>query len=265
MTPVEDRDPISDTDLMAYVDGTLPRERMAEVESRLARDPGARDAVAQWRHFDNVIHDVARSADARPANLQIETLERQLARKLQRRRLRAIFTSSGLRQIAAGVVIFAAGWGAHAAYEGAAPMMNKPYPGFVGQTLAGHDAYMFAASQSAEFAGDQMEDALAWLSEEMQQRIDSPQLERLGYSVESARLMVVEGDPVALFYYRNSEDERVTVSITPRRASQPDYALRVARVQGERMAYWSSDQLHYTVVTSSTVTPVTTLAAAVQR
>ncbi len=264
MTRKEDRDPVPDTDLMAYVDGTLPPEKTAEVEARLARDAYARDAVAQWRHFDNLIHDAARTADTQPANLRIAALERELARKLQRRRRWAILTGPRLRQVAASAVIFAAGWGAHALYDRGASMMNGAYPGFVSQTLAGHYSYTLAAHERAAFGGDQMADALAWLSEEMQQRIESPKLERLGYRVESARLMVVDEEPVAVFYYRNPEDERVTVSMTPRRATQPDYELRVARVQDERMAYWTSDRLHYTVVTSSTETPVTTLAAAVQ-
>ncbi len=265
MTKAEDREPVPDIDLMAYVDGTLPPEKVAEVEARLARDADARDAVAQWRHFDNVIHGAARSADAQPANLRIEALERQLAQKLQRRRRWAVLNGPGVRQIAASVVIFAAGWGAHAVYDRGASMVNGAYPAFVSQTLAGHYSYMLAAHESAEFPGDQMDDALAWLSAEMQQRIDSPQLERLGYQVESARLMVVDEVPVAVFYYRNPDDQRVTVSMTPREATQSDHALRVARVQDEHMAYWSSDSLNYVVVTSSEDVPITTLAAAVQR
>ena len=265
MTKGNERDVTLDIDLMAYVDGTLPPEKMAEVEARLAHDADARDAVAQWRHFDNLIHDAARAADAQPANLRIEALERQLAQKLQRRRWRAMLLGPGLRQVAASVVIFAAGWGAHALYERTPSLLSAAYPGFVSQTLAGHYSYTFSAQQRAEFSGEDMDEALAWLSEQMQQRIESPQLERLGYRVESARLVVFDEEPVAVFYYRNPEDERVTVSITPRRATQPDYALRVAQVQDERMAYWTSDSLHYTVVTGSTNTAVTTLAAAVQR
>lgn len=264
MTRTDDRDHVSDADLMAYVDGTLPPEKMAEVEARLARDADARDAVAQWRHFDNVIHDAAQTADAQPTNLRTEALERQLLQKLRSRHRWALLTGPGLRQIAASAVIFAAGWGAHALYDRGPSMVNGAYPGFVGSTLAGHYSYTLAAHQRAEFSGDQMEEALAWLSDEMQQRIESPKLERLGYQVDSARLVVVDDAPVAVFYYRNPDDERVTVSMTPRPAAQPEYALRVAKVQDDHMAYWSSDRLYYTVVSSAGDTPITTLAAAVQ-
>lgn len=264
MNPPDRRDPADDMELMAYVDGTLPPEDMARVEARLARDPEARDGVAQWRHFDNLLHESARSADTLPPNLKIAALERQLAARLERRRMRAFLLGPRLRQLAASVAIFAAGWGAHAFYGTGSSMMAELPPGFVGPTLAGHYAYVHAAHQRAEFGGDQMTEALAWLSNEMQQRIESPRLERLGYEIDSARLVVVDNEPYAIFYYRNAEDERVTVSMTPRRATQPDYVFRVARFEDDRMAYWSGDQLNYTVVASGGADTLTSLAAAVQ-
>ena len=264
MTQADDRDTTVDTDLIAYVDGTLPPEKAAQVEARLAHDAEARDAVAQWRHFDNLIRDTARAADAQPANLRIEALERELAARLQRRRMRAVLLGPRLRQVAAGIAIFAAGWGAHALYDAGSSMMTAEYPGFVEPTLAGHYAYTLAAHQRAEFGGKQMAEALDWLSDQMQQKIDSPRLERLGYSVDSARLIVIDDAPMAVFYYRNPEGERVTVSMTPRRESQPAYAVRVAKVRDGHMAYWTSEQLHYVVVAGADAARITSLAASVQ-
>lgn len=265
MTRPDETDLSQDAELMAYVDGSLPPERMAEIEARLARDAEARDAVAQWRHFDNLIHATARGADAQPASLQIAALERQLASRLQRRRWRGMLLGPGLRQIAASVVIFAAGWGAHGLYERGLSGGSSAYPSFAQSTLAGYNAYLHAAAETAAFDGAHMTEALAWLSEQMQHQIESPQLERLGYSVESARLVMVDDQPVAVFYYRNPQDERVTVSMTPRGVMQPEYALRVVPVQGGRMAYWSGGNLNYVVVASADPAQMTSLAAAVQR
>lgn len=259
MTHPEAREPALDIDLMAYVDGTLDPDRRAEVEARLARDADAREAVAQLRHFDNMIHAAARAADSQPANLRIAALERQLAARLQRRRWRSALTAPWARQAAASVAIFAAGWAAHGAYEA-----GTAYPSFVQPTLTGHQSHVLAAHERGAFGGDEMAEALAWLSEQMQRKIDSPKLERLGYRVESARLMMVDDAPVAVFYYRNPEEERVTVSMTPRQPSQPSYALRVAKVNDDSMAYWTHDQLHYVVLASpGHRLPITTLAAAV--
>ncbi len=262
---VPERDPAADMDLLAYVDGTLDATRVADVEARLARDPEAREAVAQWRHYDNVIHEAAQAADTLPANLRIGALERQLAARLNRRRWRSALLGPGLQRIAASVVLFGAGWWAHGLFSPEAPLRTQSYPAYVESTLAGHEAHVFAAHLGVEFSGDNMDEALAWLSAQMQQKIDSPELEGLGYRVESARLITTGDRPVAVFYYRNPEEQRITVSMSPRHATEPGQTLHLARTRNGQMAYWSGETLHYAVVGGSNVAEITTLAAAIER
>jgi len=267
MTPGDDqtgeRDLALDMDLMAYVDGTLDPDRIPEIEARLATDPDAREAVAQWRHFGNVIRDAAQQADTRPDNLQIAALERKLASRLSRRRWRNAFAGPGLRRVAASAVIFAAGWWTHGLLgPGSGP---HAYPEYVASTISGHAAYQLAAYQSAEFSGAEMTEALAWLSERMQRKIENPKLETLGYTVESARLIERDDRPVAVFYYRDRDDRRITVSISPRAATDPGEDFRIARTETGQLAYWSSDSLHYAVIGSVDTADMTTLAAAIAR
>lgn len=267
MTPGDDhpeaQDLALDMDLMAYVDGTLEPDRIPQIEARLATDPQAREAVAQWRHYGNVIREAARAADARPDNLQIAALERQLAARLTRRRWHAALAGPGLRRIAASAVIFTAGWWAHGLIgPGSAPQATA-YPGYLATTIRGHAAYQLAAYQSAEFSGEEMAAALDWLSERMQRKIESPKLETLGYTVESARLIERDDRPVAVFYYRNRDGQRITVSISPRGTAEPAETFRVARTEEGQLAYWSSDTLHYAVIGGSDMAEMTTLAAAI--
>ncbi len=264
MTQQDQTDLALDPDLMAYIDGGLPPDQMAEIEARLARDPDAREAVAQWRHFDNLLHQYGRTVDEMPSSLKIASLERELGRKLKKRQWRATLLGPGLQRFAASVVLFAAGWGAHSLYESGMSLTTASHPYFVAPTLAGHSAVTLASYQGTEFKGDQMSEALEWMSEQMQHKIESPKLERLGYQVESSRLMTVQGQPVAVFYYRNPENELVTVSMTPRDPSQPDYRLRVTEAAENKMAYWSSNSLHYVVVAKTDAASLTTLAAAVE-
>ncbi len=252
-----------DLDLMAYVDGTLPPEKMAEIEARLAHDADARDAVAQWRHHDNLIRQVASAAEHQPASLQIATLERELAARLKARRWRARLLVPSLQRIAASVLIFAAGWAAHGYFASPGSFLATAHPQFVDPTVLGHYGYKQAAFERARFDAADMDSALDWMSEQMQAKIDSPRLARLGYEVESARLMVDDDIPIAMFYFRNAEDERVTVSMTPRQSDQPAYRLRVVNMAEDNIAYWSSDAMHYTVVANVERGRLTTIAAAV--
>jgi len=253
-----------DDDLMAYVDGHLPPDRMAEVEARLARDPEARAATASWRHNDNLIRQIAQTADDLPANMRLAALERELAAKLQARKRRAFVLGPALGRIAASVLIFAAGWGAHGFFGSALQIAGADYPQFVSATMTGHQARQQAAVQQAEFRPDEMDMALDWMSAQMQRKIDSPKLERLGYEVESARLLASESGPLAIFHYRDGQGQRVTVSITPHAADQADYKLRVVRLEKDSMAYWTDAGLDYSVIGDVDLGRITTLAAAVR-
>lgn len=265
MTSHDEHDPALDPDLIAYADGLLSPEDAAKVEARLAHDSQARDAVASWRHHDNLLHGFARAADDLPANLKIAQLERDLARKLQKRRLRVMFLGPGLQRFAAGLVLFVAGWWGHALYVGPLSNMATSYPEFVGPTLAAHYSYTLAAHDPVEFDGHDIEQALVWMSDKMQQKIDSPKLERLGYQIETARLITTGDQPVAVFYYRNQDDERVTVTMTPRGMTQPRFSLRLADTDAGAMAYWSRDGLYYSVVANGNKASLMTLAAAVEQ
>lgn len=252
-----------EADLIAYADGTLPAERIAAVEARLAHDAEARDMVAQWRHHDNLIHTAGRAADDLPDNLAIAALERQLASKLQARRRRAIFWGPGLRQIAASVVIFAAGWGAHGLLAPASGGLGGVYPGYVSAGLLGHHAVSYLAQDAIDVALDDMDAAMDWISAQMLRKIESPKLERLGYEIESARLITQDSGPVAVFVYRSPEGEPVIVSMSPQPVTQAKQRLRVVAGQNESLAYWSDKQIGYSVVAALSPAQLTTLAAAV--
>ncbi|MDM7459633.1 MAG: hypothetical protein P3W94_009875 [Paracoccus sp. (in: a-proteobacteria)] len=264
MTYLTDTDPRLDSDLMAYIDGTLPPEKLSVIEARLARDAQAREAVAQWRHFDNLLRDYAAQADMQPTNIKIAALERELARKLKKRQRRVLWLGQGVRRLVASVAIFVAGWGGHAYYSATIAANAFAHPSFMAPTLAGHQTYLYATTGAVEYGGDEIEAALDWMSKQMQRKIDSPKLERLGYQVQSARLIVVDEQPLALFYYRNPDNETVTVSMTPRHLTQPHYAFRVADIANHKTAYWSSNGLNYAVVSDDASVPLSTLAAAVQ-
>ncbi len=252
-----------DPDLLAYVDDRLPPEKMAEIEARLAGDVAARDAVAQWRHDDEMIRQAALQADDLPLNLRTAALEKELATKLKARQRRAWLLQPSLRQIAASAVIFAAGWGANGYFNSERAFTSSQHPIFVEAAISGHYAYSYAQKVSAEFSADEIEAALDWMSDRMQYKITSPKLERLGYQVETARLVTENGAPMAVFYLRNAADDQVTVSMTPQTESDPVQPLRIVKMANDNVAYWSERGMYYTIVAKADSGMMTSLAAAV--
>lgn len=100
-------DPVTETDLIAYVDGELDRMRRVEVEAHLARNP--EDAL-------RVMADLRDRDALREAFLPVPSLPPERLRSDARRIDRAFAwqrVRSRLRRAAAVVVVVGAGWLAH--------------------------------------------------------------------------------------------------------------------------------------------------------
>lgn len=264
MTRPQDDQTEPDAELMAYVDGALSPEEAARVEGRLLADHDLRLKVEAWRRQRDLVAEAARQADALPDNLRILALERELARRLQARRRRAIVLGPQLRQFAAGIAIFAAGWASHALLQTPDRLLAQGYPGYVDMALSAHLAELHPPQAMVRFDGEDIEAALAWMSDQMQMQIESPRLDRLGYRVISARLETGGEVPVAHFVYRNAQDDPVTVSIAPHPEGKPAHKLRVARAGDHGLAYWSEGAFDYSVLAAADPALLTSLAAAVR-
>ena len=101
-------DPITDSDLIAFVDGELDVMRRLEVEAHLARNPEVAARIMADMHDS----DALRAAFARlpgPGPERNQTLARRLDRSLRWRSVTA-----RLRRAAAIAILVGAGWLAHA-------------------------------------------------------------------------------------------------------------------------------------------------------
>lgn len=101
-------EPVPDHELQAYLDGELPRERMAEIEAYLSADAEAATAMmADMRSWNEVRLAYGSSGENAPSGsiAAARRLERGLARQLWLRRL---------RRGAAVMALIGSGWLAHA-------------------------------------------------------------------------------------------------------------------------------------------------------
>lgn len=249
-----------DPDLQAYVDGKLSPEAFAAVEARLAADTSARSATASWRHHRELVRDAAEALDVGPPDIHTAALERELARRLGARRRRDFVYSPLLRQIAASVAIFGFGWFSHQGYVG---LTRQDQPGYLNEAVAAHQNFAYDAVRPVEFSPREMETALAWLSEKMERKLESPKLEALGLEVVGARLVSTSEGPAGLFIYEEANGERLSVLLAAHAPDAPMVSLRMIRDGDQSVAYWSDETLDYAVLGRQSSALLTEVAAAV--
>ena len=233
-----------DPELLANVDGQLDPVAAAAVEDRLAADPEARDAVSAWVLQTRQIRAAADALDTGPASMKTAALERELARALQRQGWRARLMAPGLRRVAAAVVLFAAGWGGHMAWDAA----TTPYPGYVAEGLGAHRVFANDALRPVEFRAEATESALDWVSAKLDRKLAHPTLEPLGLELVGTRMLGTREGPLAQFIYEDRDGHRLSLIVAPHPEGVREAPLRHASAEGARIGYWRDASLDYAVV-----------------
>lgn len=255
-------DPGTDPELIAYADGALEPARAALVEARLADDPDARAAVDAWRHHAALIREIAATADALPANLQTAALERQLQRRLRGRQLRGLVSAPMLRNAAAAILVFAAGWGAGGLADRPAPA--PAYPGYVERAVGGHLIQAGAEIEVARYAAADVEQALQLMREDFQHDFRLAQFDLPGYRIESVYYARYASGPFALFTYKDAQGKQTRVAVERHPPQQPDYDLVMAESSFGNLAYWNDGPIDYAVVAAADTTQIEAMVASIR-
>ncbi|MBK5928025.1 anti-sigma factor family protein [Rhodobaculum claviforme] len=261
--------PAADADLdallMAHADGQLSPEEAAEVEARLEQDPDARATLSAWCMQGAAIRAAADALDTAPPSLRTAALERELARALQRQgwraRLMGPMMGAGLRRIAAGVVLFAAGWGAHWIHDAA----TTPYPGYVAEGLGAHQVFANDLLRPVEFTAEATEGALDWVAAKLDRKLSHPSLAPLGLELVGTRMLGTREGPMAQFIYEDADGHRMSLILAPHPENMPAAPLRMARWGEDRVGYWRDTQLDYAVVAQTSDMQIQAVAEEVAR
>lgn len=250
-----------DPELNAYIDGRLGPDAAAEVEARLTADSEFRRAVDAMIGDRDAIRAAAGALDTGPTSLRTAALERQLATRLSRRRWQAAITGPVSRQVAAGVVMFALGWGAH--------MTLAPgdgiYPSYVAEGLGAHTVFAEDRVYPVEFTPEATAAALDWMSEKLKRKIASPALDALGLDLVGTRLSGTREGPLAQFIYEDQSGNRLSLVVMPHPEGAPEAGLQVARNDSNSVGYWSDATLDFAVIADTSDVQIESVAAEVTR
>lgn len=250
-----------DPDLHAYIDGQIGPDAAADIDARLAADPELRRTVDAMIADRDAIRAVADRLDAGPTSLRTAALERQLGRRLARRRWQVALTGPASRQIAAGVALFAMGWGAHMTLGPA----GQAYPSYVAEGLGAHTVFAQDAVYPVEFTPEATAAALDWMSEKLKRKIASPELDALGLTLVGTRLSGTREGPLAQFIYEDRTGNRLSLVVMPHPEGAPEADLRVARQDSNSVGYWSDAALDFAVIADTSNLQIETVAAEVTR
>lgn len=226
--------PISDSDLMAHVDGRLAPARAAEVEAWLGERPDEAARIAALRQD----RDALRAAYG---PIAAEPLPQRLIAALEPA------PAPAWRRIAAGVLVFAVG--AAAGWAGgyyARP--SQPERGDVVRAAIGaHRVFIPEVRRPVEVGAGEEAQLVQWLSKRLGQPLKAPDLTAYGFRLVGGRLLSDNGRPAALFMYENQAGLRITIYCVPE-PGEATTAFRYREIDGVAAFYWIDEKLAYAVI-----------------
>ncbi len=203
---MNDRTPITDADLNAYVDGQLDAERRAEVEAHLADNPRDRARVTAWQEQAETLRALYGHVAEEPVPSRLSVHRIAIERRRSIMRTMSAMAAALLLVVAGG----AGGWvGRGLLVPGAAEVT------LVSEAEAAHALYAPEVVHPVEVTGENGAHLVKWLSKRLDRSLTAPDLSADGFSLVGGRLLPASGSAAALLMYERQDGARVTLYVTP--------------------------------------------------
>lgn len=222
---------VTEAEVHAYVDGTLPEARRAEVEQYLAEHPEEAERVAAYRQQNEALRALFDPVLDEPLPERLTVRRRWWKRA-------PLQYAAAVAWIALGGVI---GWNLHA-YT--VSPRGEPQA-WARRAAIAHAVYSPEVRHPVEVGADQETHLVNWLSKRLGTRINVPRLSDVGYSLVGGRLLADDRGPVAQFMYQDARGQRLTLYIRPNPDERRETAFRFAQENNIRIFYWLDRKLGY--------------------
>lgn len=230
--------PIREDEIQAYVDGRLGGRERGRVRDALDGDTALRAEVEA---------DVAAMAELRAAlrgdvvtgDPTTEQLMRDLRTKLVGMRYRR-----HLRHAAAAAVLIAVGWFGHLLTD-----RMTGVPDGIQLAVTAHELFANSAYPASTRPPPAIEDMEVLFTQLLGTPIGIPDLDTIGLTLVSGRIIELEGGPVVQVLYQDSRAERFSIYLAATHEPLPeDPAIHLVEVDGLTAGYWNDGNLLITLV-----------------
>ena len=231
--------PVTEAELLAYVDGQLPAARRVDAQAWLAANPEEAERIAAYGRQNEELRALFNPVleEAVPGRLS------QVVRRAVNWRTYAIAAGFMALGLAVGTL---AGWQLHAQRTPVASTAT----GIARNAAVAHATYSPEVRHPVEVGADQEAHLTAWLSKRLGTTLRAPKLEASGFNLVGGRLLPGEARPaggpstVAQFMYQTQGGRRLTLYVRTESANNQT-AFRYAIEGNVGVFYWIDRNVGY--------------------
>jgi anti-sigma factor RsiW len=227
--------PISEDDLMAYVDGALPPSRRAEVETYLAAHPKVARRITGYATQG----DALRAAYGPVANEPVPSRLNLTHLTSARRPAPALWQA--MAACALVILGVAGGWFAH----GAAP--KNGIMSLAREGVASFAVYAPDVSRPVEIKASDSRELVDWASQRLKRHVTVPDLTASGFTLMGGRLVVTPHGPAVMMMYTDATGARLALVSRPM-AIDKNQRMKAHSEDGVAGYVWSDDGMGYDLV-----------------
>jgi anti-sigma factor RsiW len=232
--------PVTEEDLLRYVDGFLDPVRRAEVEEYLKSSAADANMVTAHRHQNRMLRDAFDS-------ILEERIPESIVATVVGTRPRFV---RPLWAAAAALVLFLAGGatGWYASGLGDETVAMATTADFKASAMAAHRIYTPEVRHAVEVPADDEQHLISWLSKRLGHPVKAPGLTTMGFDLVGGRLLSApDGQPAAQFMYQDRTMRRLTLYVRAVNASEVS-SFRFARDSDCSMFYWVDAPFAYALI-----------------
>jgi len=241
---------VDDALLAAYVDGELCSEQLEEVEQFLGMNEEARRKVTRFREMTALLRTtcaeqrflppppafMALAAPRKPTQAKSQWLRHTLAKPWMRMALAASLL----------LLAFTGGLYMPNGKPGQPPSLTDARTEMLNEIAEYHIVYARETEHLVEVPAERKSHIEEWLGARLKREIDIPDLMRQGLEFAGARMLVLEGNPVAQLIYTRESGAPIGLCIT---FGEMDYRpFAVEKHHGINVGHWTENGYTYVIV-----------------